>query len=222
MLVGSEEWKTLLIQGAAREGIAIDIHQAGLMAAHASALADWNRKINLTAITDSAQIAIKHFLDSVLPLPYIPSEAPLLDMGTGAGFPGIPLKIMRPAQFMTLIDASRKKINFVKHVLRVLNLPNISAIQVRAEDLGKDASFRGRFCAVVCRAFADLETIAHLAAPFLSADGKIYVYQGPADRSGQKPAGSRHGFSTFRLLSAYHYTLPILGDHRTLTVLRPN
>lgn len=219
--IGSQQWKTLLIRGAAQAGITIEAHQAALMAAHASALLDWNRKINLTAITDPVQVAIKHFLDAVLPLPYIPSEGPLLDLGTGAGFPGIPLKIMRPAQCVTLLDASRKKINFVRHVLRMLKVPNITTIQARVEDLGKDVSCQGCFSAVVCRAFADLETIARLTAPVLSTDGRVFVYQGPGVYSEQAPAGIGRGSCSFQLLASYPYTLPILGDQRILTVLRP-
>ncbi|RJQ81939.1 MAG: 16S rRNA (guanine(527)-N(7))-methyltransferase RsmG [Desulfobacteraceae bacterium] len=221
MQIGSEEWKALLIQGAAQAGLSINARQAGLMAEHALVLADWNRKINLTAITDPIHMAVKHFLDAVLPMPHIPAEVQLLDMGTGAGFPGIPLKIMRPAQPMTLMDGSRKKINFVKHVLRLLKVPNISAIHVRAEALARDPLYQGRFHVIVCRAFADLHVIARLAAPLLSAAGSVYVYQGPGDKSRQVMTVEAQSPSQYRLVASYAYALPILGDRRTLTVMKP-
>jgi 16S rRNA (guanine527-N7)-methyltransferase len=217
MRVGSEEWKALLVRHAAITGITIDPWQVDQMAVHASALLEWNRKMNLTAITDPAHIAVKHFLDAVLPLPHLPQEPPLLDLGTGPGFPGIALKIMRPNQSMVLVDASRKKINFVKHVLRLLNLPNITAIQTRAEAMAKDPMHQGRYGVVVCRAFADLDTIAKLAAPVLSADGRVYVYQGPAGNA--PPPALKTG--TYRVTASHTYELPLGGDRRALTVIIP-
>jgi len=213
MQVGSEAWKTLLIEGAVQAGLTIDRGQADRMAVHAKALVEWNRKINLTAITDATEIAIKHFLDAVLPMVHIPSQGWLLDMGTGGGFPGIPLKIMRSAQPMTLIDGSRKKINFVKHVLRQLAATDIDALQMRAEALGRETALRQRFQVIVCRALADLETIADMAAELLSPAGRIYVYQGPGDDVANAHARN------FQLIDTFNYTLPVLGDRRRLTVI---
>lgn len=220
MQVGSDEWKALLIRAALQMGVALDAQQAGRMAVHASALVQWNRRINLTAITDPVHIAIKHFLDAVLPISQIPAQGRLLDMGTGGGFPGIPLKVMRPDQSMTLIDAARKKINFVKYVLRALNATDISAVQARAETMGNDPAYRGRFQAVVCRAFSDLATIARLAAPLLVSDGRICVYQGP----GGSPECTRDAEGdpcSYRILATYRYILPILGDRRILRIMQP-
>ena len=199
------------------------LFRSSRMAAHASALVEWNRKINLTAITDPVLIAIKHFLDAVLPLPHLPSEPPLLDLGTGPGFPGIPIKIMRPDQPVTLVDASRKKINFVKHVLRTVQISNACAIQARAEDLMNDPLYQRRYGVIVCRAFADLDTIACLAAPFLSADGNIYVYQGPGGSSRTPVPASveRQNALTYQVVATHAYVLPILGDRRLLTVIVP-
>jgi 16S rRNA (guanine527-N7)-methyltransferase len=214
---GSEEWKSLLIREAGRAGVVMDAHQADQMAVHAAALLEWNRKMNLTAITDPEDVAVKHFLDAVLPLPHLPREPALLDIGTGAGFPGIPLKIMRPGQAMVLIDASRKKINFVKHVLRLLKLADISAYHERAEAMAEDPSHRRRYGAIVCRAFAGLDTIARLAAPLLTADGRVYVYQGPSGQEAPAPPAKP---TAYRVTASHAYRLPS-GDRRTLTVLIP-
>lgn len=217
MQVGSEQWLALLIRGAAQMGIAVTPSQAIQMARHAQALLEWNRKINLTAITDPEQVGIKHFIDAIIPMMHIPEQGELLDLGTGGGFPGIPLKVMRPHQPMTLIDASRKKINFVKHVLRQLALPKIEALQSRVEALGQQAVHQGRFQIIVSRAFADLDQIARAAGALLAPNGKIFVYQGPNEEVRHIKEGSVIGH--LRLLYTFVYELPMIGDSRTLVVM---
>ena len=130
MEIGSREWQRLIIDGSRVLGIEIDEGLTAQFIVHASELIKWNRKINLTAITDPRNIAIKHLLDSLAPALHIPDEARLLDMGSGGGFPGIPLKILKPSLFVMLIDGNRKKVNFLKHVLRTLYLENIAAFQI--------------------------------------------------------------------------------------------
>ncbi|MFZ1983872.1 MAG: RsmG family class I SAM-dependent methyltransferase, partial [Desulfatitalea sp.] len=132
MQVGSEQWRLLLVQGALEMGLPLASLHLDRMGLHAQALLEWNRTTNLTAITDPMEMAVKHFLDAIGPSIHIPCEGELLDIGTGAGFPGIPLKILRPGQPMMLIDGSRKKITFVKHIIRLLKLEKITATQMRA------------------------------------------------------------------------------------------
>lgn len=218
MQVGSEQWIALLLEGAGMMGVSLTPDQAGLMARHAQTLLQWNRKINLTAITEPEAVAVKHFLDAILPLAHIPEDGRLLDIGTGGGFPGIPLKIMRPGQSMTLIDASRKKIHFVKHVIRLLGLPDITAVQSRLEALGGQVAFQKQFQVIVSRAFADLDTIAQMAMPLLKRDGKIVVYQGPNEEV--RRSIEQYKEKALYTISALHdYQLPILGDRRTLVVI---
>ena len=145
MQIGSQEWTAMLSEGAARMGLTVRPAQAAQFATHARLLLEWNRKINLTAITDPTQVAVKHYLDAIAPLDHIPPGGRLLDIGTGGGFPGIPLKVMRPDQPMTLIDGVRKKVNFVKHVIRALRLNRIEALHTRASEKRRSAQhgFRG-------------------------------------------------------------------------------
>ena len=121
MEIGSREWQRLVIDGARKLGIEIDESVVAAFSVHAFELVKWNRKINLTSITQPREIAIKHFVDSLVPAPFIPENARLLDIGSGGGFPGIPLKILKPSLSVLLIDGVRKKANFLKQLLRALN-----------------------------------------------------------------------------------------------------
>jgi 16S rRNA (guanine527-N7)-methyltransferase len=217
MQVGSEQWCALLVEGAAQAGIVLNTRQTAQMALYAQTLLAWNRKTNLTAITEPAQVAIKHFIDAIIPLPHIPEQGVLLDIGTGGGFPGVPLKIMRPSQAMTLIDASRKKINFVKHILRQLDLTGIEAIQSRVESFSQRPENQGRFQVIVSRAWADLETITQMANELLAINGRIIVYQGPGEDARRAQGGTASG--KLSILKVLSYQLPIAGDSRTLVVM---
>ncbi|MDA8139684.1 MAG: 16S rRNA (guanine(527)-N(7))-methyltransferase RsmG [Desulfobacteraceae bacterium] len=217
MEVGSQEWRALLVEGAAQVGIPLNASQAGQMGLHARALLEWNRKINLTAITDPQQVAIKHFLDAIVPLPYVPIQGPLLDIGTGGGFPGLPLKIMRPQQPMTLIDASRKKINFVKLVIRHLTLPLVDAHQCRVEEFRSRVENRERYQAIVTRAFANIETVARMASDLLAPEGRIIIYQGPGEETRRIQDGTVAG--ALKVLKTIDYQLPLIHDRRKLVVM---
>ncbi len=204
-------------------GLTVSRLQAVQFARHGQLLMEWNRKINLTSITDPIQVAVKHYLDAIAPLNHIPAEGRLLDIGTGGGFPGIPLKIMRPRQTMTLIDSVRKKINFVKHVLRQLGLDRIDALHTRAEALAPDSVHAHKYEVIVSRALADLNAAAQMAVPLLSGEGCVVTYHGPRDAS--QYADSQ--FSTLikdRLvrfhLSIVSYQLPYLGDQRSVSILK--
>jgi 16S rRNA (guanine527-N7)-methyltransferase len=178
MRIGSDEWLTLVQDGAAQLGVTVHRQQAEQFSRHARWLMEWNRKINLTAITDPREVAIKHYVDAIAPLDHIPDRGHLLDIGTGGGFPGIPLKIMRPGQTMTLIDSVRKKVNFVRHVIRQMPLEGIEALHTRAEAL-VDGPMGGRFDIIVCRAVSDHRTVLTQARPLLAPGGRMIFYQGP-------------------------------------------
>ena len=159
-------------------GIKVSGHQIELMTLHAKELAVWNKKINLTAIKDPLKVAEKHFIDSIAPISFFENEKCLMDIGSGGGFPGIPIKIMKPSLKVTLIDSSRKKINFLKNVIRTLHLENIDAVHSRVEDLHEDEVYKHKFDAVISRAFSDLSGFAELAAPFLNSKGTICAMKG--------------------------------------------
>jgi len=135
MEIGSDKWKRIILSGAGEVNISVDSTQVDQFAIHARELLRWNQKINLTAVTDPLSVAVKHYLDSIAPAKILPHAGSLLDIGTGGGFPGIPLKILLPSLSVTLIDASRKKVSFLKHAGRTLGLRDFKVLHIRAEDL---------------------------------------------------------------------------------------
>lgn len=139
-------------------------------------LLDWNTRMNLTAITEPEEVLLKHFLDSLSLLTvYDRPVTRLLDIGSGAGFPGIPLKMMRPTWEVVLLEATGKKVAFLRHVIETLQLQGIVAVQGRAEELAHDKAYRGRFEAVTARAVASLPTLLEYAAPFCRVGGQIIL-----------------------------------------------
>ncbi len=217
--IGSEEWIAAVIEGASRLGHTVTKDQARQMALHAQLLIEWNRRVNLTAITDPMGVAVKHCLDAIAPLHLLPDEGALLDIGTGGGFPGIPLKILRPDLSMTLIDSVRKKISFVNHVIRQLKLLQIEALHVRAQSLALQEIHKARYTVIVCRALSDLKSALQLALPLLAPQGRVIAYQGPNDPSIDKVIESDIG-RLFLPIERVSYRLPFLGDERKLAVLQ--
>lgn len=205
--------------GAAQLQLDLSRDQTVLFARYARLLQTWNEKINLTAITDPREVAVKHFLDSLAPSAHLPTRGRLLDIGSGGGFPGIPLKIVRPHQPMVLIDAVRKKINFIKTVIRDLDLRLIEALHIRAEDYIKNHMPSAGFDVVVSRALADVDLVIRLAVPLLNHGGRLVVYQGPqAMETGDAEKNVRYG--QIRLSRAFKsYRLPHTGDRRAIVVL---
>lgn len=133
-------------------------------------LLDWNEKINLTAIIEPKEIILKHFIDSLTILKYIENDSKVIDVGTGAGFPGVPLKIMRDDIEITLLDSLNKRINFLEEVIKQLELTKIQAIHGRAEEFGKKQ--RESFDIVTSRAVANLSTLSEYLVPLAKIGGK--------------------------------------------------
>ncbi|MDR0300207.1 MAG: 16S rRNA (guanine(527)-N(7))-methyltransferase RsmG [Streptococcaceae bacterium] len=139
-------------------------------------LVEWNEKINLTAINEKEEVYLKHFYDSLALAKYklIPNEQiSLLDIGAGAGFPSLPLKILYPEIEVTIIDSLNKRINFLKLLVDALGLTNVTLLHGRAEDFGQDKSYRGKFDYVTARAVARLNILTELSLPFLKKSGKL-------------------------------------------------
>lgn len=137
-----------------------------------------NSKINLTSITDKEDVIIKHFVDSITLLQYIDvSDKYLLDVGTGAGFPGIPLKIMCSSCNVVLLDSLNKRVGFLKELIARLNLTGIETVCGRAEDYGHDDRFREKFDIVTSRAVAGLNTLSEYCLPFVNPDGIFVSYK---------------------------------------------
>ena len=178
MQIGSEKWRNLIFEGAKEFDIHVDKLKIEKFVIHALELMKWNQKTNLTAITDPFEVAVKHFLDSIVPLKVIPSNASLLDIGSGGGFPGIPLKICLPSLSVTLIDASRKKVSFLKHIIRMLELKNIDALHIRAEEFVNKPKIGKTFNVVISRALSSITSFALTALPFLNEEGVIIAMKG--------------------------------------------
>ena len=141
-------------------------------------LLEWNEKINLTAITDEDDIILKHFIDSLTILEYIPEKSNVIDVGTGAGFPGIPLKIVREDINMTLMDSLNKRITFLNEIINKLGLKKINAIHSRAEELAKMPEHREKYDIAVSRAVANLSTLSEYMIPFVKVGGKCICMKG--------------------------------------------
>lgn len=144
-------------------------------------LVEWNQKMNLTGIEDEKEVFIKHFLDSVSATKkgYIKNGISLIDVGTGAGFPGMPLKICLPDLKVTLLDSLNKRINFLKEVGNQLNINDIRFIHGRAEDFGKDTEYRENFDVATARAVAGLPSLMELCVPFIKVGGYFICLKGP-------------------------------------------
>ena len=135
-------------------------------------LIEWNKKINLTAIVEPKDIILKHFIDSLTIEKYIKKGENIIDVGTGAGFPGIPLKIAREDLKITLADSLNKRINFLNEVINKLDLKNIETIHTRAEELGKNKKYREKFDIATSRAVANMSTLSEYLIPFIKVEGK--------------------------------------------------
>ena len=146
-----------------------------------SLLIEWNKKINLTTITDYEDVIKKHFLDSVLLLKVLKKDLftlkNIIDVGTGAGFPGVPLAIMLPDAKFTLVDSLNKRIQFLKEVIEILEIDNINLIHARAEELGGDANYREKYDICVSRAVAALPLLLEYCSPFIKKEGVLYMYK---------------------------------------------
>ena len=141
-------------------------------------LLEWNEKINLTAIVKPEEIILKHFIDSLTINKYIEENKTLADVGTGAGFPGIPLKIYRPDLNVTLVDSLNKRINFLNEVIVKLDLKDINTVHSRIEDFGKDKKYRESFDYVIARAVANLTTLSEYLIPISKVNGKCICMKG--------------------------------------------
>jgi len=136
-------------------------------------LIEWNEKMNLTAITDPEEIILKHFIDSITILKEIKDYSKVVDVGTGAGFPGIPLSIMNPTLKITLVDSLNKRLIFLQEVVNRLKLKNIEIVHARAEEFGQNKKYRESFDIATSRAVANLSTLSEYLIPLVKVGGKV-------------------------------------------------
>ena len=209
------ENKDLLIEGAKTFGIYLDGGAVRAFDLYLKELFKWNQKINLTAIRSEKGIVLKHFIDSLSVNPYLPKHSSILDIGSGAGFPGIPLKIIQPALEVTLIDSIRKKVDFQRHIIRILGLKGTEAIHGRVQDRGILQSLGGRFDLILSRAFSDLQTFLVLAFPFLKQGGTAIAMKGETDDKETKLLAEPEE-TRYRLKRTVPLILPFSNFKRTI------
>ncbi|MCI9063193.1 MAG: 16S rRNA (guanine(527)-N(7))-methyltransferase RsmG [Clostridia bacterium] len=141
-------------------------------------LLEWNEKINLTAITEKDEVILKHFIDSMTVLKYIKDNGDIVDVGTGAGFPGIPLSIVKDNLTVTLVDSLNKRINFLNEVKEKIQLENVKTIHSRAEDFGQNKEYREKYDVSVSRAVANLSVLVEYLLPLVKVGGKCICMKG--------------------------------------------
>jgi len=162
-------------------GLQLNQRQKQQLDQYMSFLLEWNQKFNLTAITDPEEVKIKHFYDSLLLLrsSHWQGKGRIADVGSGAGFPGVPLKIIFPELEMVLFDSSAKKVDFLKLLCQALDIDKTEAVHIRAEDAGQNPKYRASFDWVVSRALAPMPVLAEYGLPLLKIGGLMAAYKGP-------------------------------------------
>lgn len=161
-----------------KEGFALSAEQESRLREYSKLLILYNTRFNLTAITDEEEIIYKHYIDSLAGLDFIKSGDKIIDIGSGAGFPSLPLKIFLPDTEFVLLDSLNKRIGFLNAVIKELELSRISAIHSRIEDAASSREHREKYDCVLARAVAPLNTLVEYALPFLKVGGRLIAYKG--------------------------------------------
>ncbi len=202
-------------------GLHLTRAQLSALSLYERELVDWNAHFNLTAIRDPQEIHIKHFLDSLTCSLVLREKSigRLIDIGTGAGFPGIPIKILYPKMQLTLVESVGKKAEFCCHVVRILDLQGVEVVQERAESLGQNPSHREQYDWAVARAVAILPVLAEFLLPFVRVGGSMLAMKGESG-----PAEAHSAERALRVLGGHlrqllPVTLPGVAEERYLVVI---
>jgi len=203
----------LLRQASHQVGVSLSDAQIELFWLYLQELREWNEKFNLTRIRDPDDIIIKHFVDSLTPLPYLASTGRLLDIGPGAGFPSIPLKIVAPGLQVHLVEANRKKVSFLKHLIRILELHETTVIHSRVEVMEQaDKPFQ----VIISRAFQRLEPLLKLVSPLMQPGNILVGMLGPTTQKEQRRLEHLASAERLPLSRAVSLELPFGRGGRTL------
>jgi 16S rRNA (guanine527-N7)-methyltransferase len=204
--------------------IGVSEYQYGLFQQYCDFLLEYNRKINLTRITDPLEVAVKHFADSLslLETKKFPPGCSVVDVGSGAGFPGIPIAIMRPDIKMTLVDSLRKRTVFLSETVRLLELDNVQVLWSRAEEVGHNPLYRERFDIALARAVAPLNVLVELCLPLLKQGGFFLAMKGlKADEELSQALGAIGKLGGY-FVSIVKQPLPLVEEVRSLILIGKN
>jgi len=211
-------FRETLKQAATEMHIDIPQEQVEAFELFSEELKKWNRKINLTAITTDHEIAVKHIIDSLCLARLINGAENVLDVGSGAGIPAIPLKIARPDMHVVSVDAVGKKIHFQRHMARLLHLQRFEALHARIENVSD--KYEKHFDVITSRAFTDLEQFVRLTDSLLSDDGNLIAMKGPAANSELEQARTTLQSLQYQISSIERYNLPFNSGERCLVIMK--
>ena len=183
-------------------------------------LIEWNEKMNLTAIIEPNEIILKHFIDSITILKEIEDNSKIVDVGTGAGFPGVPLSIMNPTLKITLVDSLNKRLIFLQEVVKELKLENIEIIHARAEELGQSKKYRESFDIATSRAVANLATLSEYLLPLVKINGKVISMK--ASNAKEEIDGAKKAINVLggKIEKIDEFKLPQTDIGRTIIVIK--
>lgn len=182
-------------------------------------LTDYNEKCNLTAITDKKEVYIKHFLDSVVPEKLFPLNAKVIEIGSGGGFPSIPLKIVREDLDFTLVESTGKKCTYLEETVRLLGLDRVKVLNIRAEEGGRKENLREKFDIAEARAVAELNTLCEYCMPFVKVGGLFIAYKGDREEEIEKAKNAIEILGG-KIESVHSYELPEDCGKRTVIAVR--
>lgn len=188
---------------------------------YAAELAAWNRRVNLTAITDARQVRVRHFLDSLSVAAHVPlrSGMRLIDVGTGAGFPGLPLHILHPDTQLTLLDATAKKLRFLDHLIHLLQLSGVRTLHARAEQAGRLPAERGAYDLVLARSVARMPALAEYLLPLARVGGQCVAMKGEGARQEVRHAARAIALLGGRVNRIARVQLPDVPQAHDLVIL---
>src|SRR5512137_33788 len=212
-----KDFRSILIKAAGEMGLAMTERQIALFEAYREALLLWSSKMNLVSLQSELDLPVRHIIDSLTLLPYLPAgPGTLLDIGSGAGFPAIPVKIFRPDLHVTLLEASRKKCSFLKELIRRLGLREIAVLNCRLEELLQKNPLPS-FDVIVSRATLKLPELLRGGLPLLKPGGVLAAMKGPGLKAEAAALDSLN--NKYRIVGSHAFSLPLTGDHRHILLV---
>ena len=208
-----------LLEKAGTMGVRFSVEQMDKFYKYMNLLIEWNEKMNLTAIIEPNEIILKHFIDSITILKDIKDGSTVVDVGTGAGFPGIPLSIMNPTLKITLVDSLNKRLIFLQEVINELDLKNVELVHARAEEFGQNKKYREKFDVVTSRAVANLATLSEYLLPLVKINGKAISMK--AGNASQEIEDAKKAIKTLggNINNIEEFNLPQSDIGRTIIII---